>query len=254
MLKKNYKIEDIKKTYKQFDNYLKYSNKLIFSSYTEKKKFEKFFNVIDKKKLFILNNIPKLIEQKKIIDFKYLSKKFKIKKNYFFIPNQFWKHKNHLCLFRAIKLLSKHDLEFVFTGDLNDYRDSEYQKNLKYFINMNNLKDKIKILGNIGYDEVVSLIIHSKALINPSNYEGWSTSVEEAKIYKKFIILSDIDTHLEQVNNTEFFFKKNNFDSLKDKILYFSKKTHVKYNYSQIRRDYRKHILVQKNQIKNIYV
>ena len=39
---------------------------------------------------------------------------------------------------------------------------------------------------------------HSLALINPSYFEGWSTSVEEAKSLGKRVILSDIPVHREQ--------------------------------------------------------
>ena len=79
---------------------------------------------------------------------------------------------------------------------------------LKKFIDKNNIKNYVKILGNITYNDVVNLIIHSKGLINPSNYEGWSTSVEEAKLYDVPIILSDIDTHKEQIKNQNYFLKK----------------------------------------------
>jgi len=254
ILKNNYKSRDIKKHYNQFNQFLKFSDKLIFSSFTEKEKFERIYNVQNKKKLFVFKNIPKIIKKKKIVNFEKLQKKFNIKKNFFFIPNQFWKHKNHLCLFKAIKQLKKYNLEFIFSGNINDYRHEKYYKSLKNFIKLNNLKNNIKILGNISYNDVVSLIIHSKALINPSNYEGWSTSVEEAKIYKKFMILSDIDTHLEQVKNRNFFFKKNDYKSLKDKILYFSKKKTIKHSYAQIQKNYYKRTLIKKNQIKNIYV
>ena len=68
------------------------------------------------------------------------------------------------------------------------------------------------------------------------------------------MILSDIDTHLEQVKNRNFFFKKNDYISLKDKILYFSKKKTIKHSYTQIQKNYYKQTLIKKNQIKNIYV
>jgi len=39
---------------------------------------------------------------------------------------------------------------------------------------------------------------HCVCLINPSLFEGWSTTVEEAKALGKHIILSDIPVHREQ--------------------------------------------------------
>ena len=30
---------------------------------------------------------------------------------YFYLPNQFWKHKNHLIVFKALKILKEKDVE-----------------------------------------------------------------------------------------------------------------------------------------------
>ena len=38
----------------------------------------------------------------------------------------------------------------------------------------------------------------SVAVLNPSRFEGWSVSVEEAKSLGKLVLLSDIDVHREQ--------------------------------------------------------
>ena len=38
----------------------------------------------------------------------------------------------------------------------------------------------------------------SVALLNPSHFEGWSTTVEEARALGVPMLLSDLDVHLEQ--------------------------------------------------------
>lgn len=252
-LNKNFKKKEISKHYNQFLDFYKFSDTLIFSSNTEKKKFKKIFKIKDDNKIKVFNNIPSLINEKKIISKKKLFKKFNINKNFFFIPNQFWKHKNHILLFRSIKSLKLKNTQFIFSGQMDDYRDLNYIDILKTFIKENDLNNFIKILGNINYSEVVSLIIHSKALINPSNYEGWSTSVEEAKIYKKNLILSDIDTHLEQVKNREFFFKKNNEKSLSKKIKYFNNKILKKIDFKKIKQEHKIKINNLEYEIEKIY-
>ncbi len=252
-LNKNFKKKEISKHYNQFLDFYKFSDTLIFSSNTEKKKFKKIFKIKDDNKIKVFNNIPSLINEKKIISKKKLFKKFNINKNFFFIPNQFWKHKNHILLFKSIKSLKLKNTQFIFSGQMDDYRDLNYIDILKTFIKENDLNNFIKILGNINYSEVVSLIIHSKALINPSNYEGWSTSVEEAKIYKKNLILSDIDTHLEQVKNREFFFKKNNEKSLSKKIKYFNNKILKKIDFKKIKQEHKIKINNLEYEIEKIY-
>lgn len=252
-LKHNYKKNEISKHHRRFLDFYKFSDTLIFSSNTEKKKFKQIFKIKEEHKIKIFNNIPSLINKENLMNKKKILKKFNIGKNYFFIPNQFWKHKNHILLFRSINYLKLKNTQFVFSGQIDDYRDLNYINILKTFIKKNKLENIIRILGNIKYYEVVSLIIHSKGLINPSNYEGWSTSVEEAKIYKKNLILSNIDTHLEQVENQQFFFKKNNVKSLSRKIKFFNKKKLVKVDYRKIVQDYKKKIKKLKYEIETIY-
>jgi hypothetical protein len=47
---------------------------------------------------------------------------------------------------------------------------------------------------------------NSLAIIQPSLFEGWSTVVEDAKALNKWILLSDIAVHREQIKeNVDFF-------------------------------------------------
>jgi len=61
---------------------------------------------------------------------------------------------------------------------------------------------------------MMSLIYNSIALINPSKFEGWSSSVEQAKSMGKKIILSNIAVHKEQDPQRAEFFNKNNHQEL----------------------------------------
>ena len=58
--------------------------------------------------------------------------------------------------------------------------------------------DRFRVLGVIPFDDLSGLMLHGVALINPSHFEGWSTSVEESKSLGKRILLSDIPVHREQ--------------------------------------------------------
>ena len=86
---------------------------------------------------------------------------------------------------------------------------------------------------------MMSLIYNSVALINPSKFEGWSSSVEQAKSMGKKILLSDISVHKEQNPKRAEFFSQNNYDELAYKI----KKIWFGYNYKYekilINRSYR---------------
>ena len=53
-------------------------------------------------------------------------------------------------------------------------------------------------MGLVDHSDVLLLIRQCIALINPSLFEGWSTTVEECKSIGKRAILSDIEVHKEQ--------------------------------------------------------
>jgi len=123
-------------------------------------------------------------------------------KRYFFLPNQFWHHKNHAVVFEAVNILKRQGKEIVVvcTGNLRDYRTktTEFLDRLTDFLRDNTLEDNVRILGLISYAEVLQLMRNSLAVINPSRFEGWSSSVEEAKSIGKKVILSSIAVHVEQ--------------------------------------------------------
>jgi len=91
-----------------------------------------------------------------------------------------------------------------------------------------NVEKNYKYLGVVSEKELYSLMYYSLSLINPSLFEGWNTSVMQAKSLNKSIILSDIDTHVEQKSKNFFYFKSNNLNSLCNVILFFLRLTKKK--------------------------
>jgi len=69
-------------------------------------------------------------------------------------------------------------------------------------------------LGLVPYEDVMSLMYHSVAILNPSKFEGWSSSVEQAKSMGKKIVLSNIIVHKEQNPKRGIYFNPNNFNKL----------------------------------------
>jgi glycosyltransferase involved in cell wall biosynthesis len=53
-------------------------------------------------------------------------------------------------------------------------------------------------LGVVPAHDLAALTRYSSAIIDPSLFEGWSTTVEEAKSLGKHVVLSDIPVHREQ--------------------------------------------------------
>jgi glycosyltransferase involved in cell wall biosynthesis len=154
------------------------------------------------------------------VDFKEQCAKFKISDPFFICSNQFWQHKNHKAILEAIRLLKDKNLSFqvVFTGKNFDHRNPEYFEGLQKFIATYQLERWTNFVGFI--DRKVQLCLGQNAIsyIQPSFFEGWSTTVEDAKYLNQFVILSDIPVHREQLNYNVSFFNPVNPEELAAKM------------------------------------
>ena len=150
------------------------------------------------------------------LDINNLLKEFDIDKDYFIISNQFWKHKNHQIVLNAALELFKAGVAFqlIFTGKQDDKRNPGYYNAIVDFISEHKLKGIIKMLGLIDRRKQLKLMQHSKAVIQPSLFEGWSTVIEDAKSLGKFVIASDIPVHRAQLISGGMFFDALNQNQL----------------------------------------
>jgi glycosyltransferase involved in cell wall biosynthesis len=166
--------------------------------------------------------------------------KYGIASPYFFLPNQFWKHKNHAVVFSAVKALVARGLPIlvVCSGNLRDYRvrDMQYVDGLVQFIDVNDLGEHIKILGQIDYSDVLCLMRNSVSVINPSRFEGWSSTVEEARSMGQRLILSRIPVHLEQNPENVAYFDPDDHAALADLMAAHWKAGHIGVGDKQCRR------------------
>ncbi|MCK4827303.1 glycosyltransferase family 4 protein, partial [bacterium] len=137
-----------------------------------------------------------------------IEEKYSFKGKFFYLPNQFWRHKNHQTVFEAVNILKEAGLDILIlsSGHMDDYRNRGHQKKLQEYIKTHDLEGNIRLLGLIDYGDVFRLMRYSLAVINPSLFEGWSSTVEEAKSMGKGMILSETDVHREQAPpDSEYF-------------------------------------------------
>ena len=130
--------------------------------------------------------------------------KFGLKKRYIYLPNQFWQHKNHIVAVKAIELLKERqalgNVDFVFTGNLEDYRNPAYIDRLKAVMEAPQVADSIRLLGFVNRTEQLCIMKNAQFIVQPSLCEGWGTVLEDAKVLDKTVLLSDIPVHREQKN------------------------------------------------------
>lgn len=140
--------------------------------------------------------IPPTVELDQRLD---LAKAHGLAGRFFYIPNQAWAHKNHLTAIEALaRLRDLPDVNIVCSGSLKDYRNPRHLENLQAAINAHGLRERFRLLGIVPYDHIAELMLQAVAVINPSQFEGWSTTVEEAKALGVPLIVSDIPVHREQ--------------------------------------------------------
>ncbi len=149
-----------------------------------------------------------------------LETKYGFAGKYFLLPNQFWKHKNHRVVIEALGLLIKDgkNVQVLTTGNDVDYRHPEFFPSLMDRAGQLGVRDIFRHLGLVPLADLAGLMRGALAIINPSFFEGWSTTVEEAKSLDKRIILSDIPVHREQNPNHASFFPPDDFHALADKL------------------------------------
>lgn len=137
--------------------------------------------------------------------------RYQLPDRFFYLPNQIWKHKNHIQVFRAVRDLKRQGtpVSVICSGPMDDHRSPEHVENIKKFIKTTGLQNDIRLLGLIDYTDVQYLMRNSVAVINPSLFEGWSSTVEECKSIGKNMVLSDIPVHREQDPPGSVFFDVN---------------------------------------------
>ncbi|MES5488789.1 glycosyltransferase, partial [Bradyrhizobium sp. INPA03-11B] len=128
--------------------------------------------------------------------------------NYFYLPNQFYRHKNHQLVVDALTILKRRGVNVVVcaSGSTEDRREPGYYDLVNAEIRKRGLDTHFRHLGVIPLPHVYALLRACTALLNPSRFEGWSTTVEEAKSFGVPMILSDIDVHREQTTGAARYF------------------------------------------------
>lgn len=129
---------------------------------------------------------------------------------FFYLPNQFWRHKNHSVIVEALAQLKTGGAldglpPIVLSGLNRDERNPGHFESLMQAVHDAGVQEHFRYLGLIPYEHVLCLAASCEVLINPSLFEGWSTPIEEAKAVDAPLMLSDIPIHREQAPHAIFF-------------------------------------------------
>tara|TARA_B110000503_G_scaffold141752_1_gene236228 strand:- start:366 stop:1529 length:1164 start_codon:yes stop_codon:yes gene_type:complete len=181
-----------------FEETIKKSTTVQASSLFIKKDINRFYPNIKKKIEIIHEGVSS--------NFKFEKKKNK--GNYIFFPAQLWKHKNHITVLKAIKILKeKHNMNIRLVMVGQKYLHS---KNIFDFIN-NNKNLCIEYLGKVKFKKLIKLYANCKFVISPATYESSSIPILEACKIGRPIICSNTSPNKELGRKLKLnFFMTNN--------------------------------------------
>jgi len=194
---------------------------IMLSSETARKDCEKFYPA-SKGKTEVLRFAVRMSSESSVDVVENIRLKYKLPEKFIYLPNQFWKHKNHYRVVEALEEIKKRDKSVVIavTGALKDGRNVEYPQSVIDKVKSAGCDQQFLYLGMIPREDIIPLMRASMAVLNPSLFEGWSTTVEEAKATGSPLLLSDIPVHREQALSNALFFDPFDAVSIADKLLY----------------------------------
>lgn len=186
---------------------LRNANDLAVSSQDVGNHFRKFYRIKSHLAIHELRFVS-IIQDFEFRSKQELQQKYKITFPYFIVSNQFTNHKNHKVILRALIRLKSEGISvhFVFTGKMEFRGNEEYIKEIRAVIQENNLSDNVSMLGIIPRHDQLSLMKHSRAVVQPSLFEGWSTVIEDAKSLQLPVIASNLPVNIEQLGDTGTYF------------------------------------------------
>ncbi len=129
--------------------------------------------------------------------------RFNLPKEYFIFPAQFWAHKNHIAIIKALAILRDRGKKchVVFTG-----AEKGNWESLKQRIEKRNLESQVHNLGFVNRDELIELYLNSSGLIFPSLFGPDNIPPLEAMALRKPVLTGDIPGVRDQLQNNAVYF------------------------------------------------
>lgn len=143
---------------------------------------------------------------------------------YLLYPAQFWAHKNHIRLLKAMVYLKKDGFKMVFTG--SDQGNIEY---IRSKISELCLENDVLLLGFVTTKELIALYKNAYALTYASFFGPDNIPPLEAMALKCPVVCADFDGAREQLEDAALFFDKLDEHSLIQQVNQLKDK-HVRAN------------------------
>ncbi|WP_066355835.1 glycosyltransferase [Aliarcobacter skirrowii] len=210
-VRNNYEFENRELFYSSIG--LKKAIAIISDSKQGKKNIIKRYN-IDKNRVHVLKFLPR---EHKEFTFININKKYNINRPYIYYPAQFWAHKNHIYILKALKILKENfniEIFALFSG--TDYGNLSYILEQAKFMGIDK---QIKYLGFVDDNEIPNLYKQSLALVMPTYFGPTNIPPLEAFEYETPVCYSDLKGLRKQVKDAAFLIDLKNPNSLVNALL-----------------------------------
>ncbi len=183
-----------------------------------KRDIMKFLNVSERKIKVVSSPPPSYIQKIEITIYKLkeIKDKYDLPEGYIFYPAQFWYHKNHINLLRALRYIKdKYNLEIplILVGS----KKNNFENVMKEIQNLG-LNQQVKYLGYVPDEDMPYLYKLATALVMPTLFESVSMPIWEAFHLGCPVVSSNVCALPEQVGDAGLIFDPYNIEDMAEKI------------------------------------
>ena len=148
--------------------------------------------------------------------------KYDLPERYFFYPAQFWRHKNHALILRAIRFIGDKTSEavhVVFCGAYSDYHRAANFKEMMALVEELGVGDRVHYLGVLPEEDMPALYAASVALVMPTFFGPTNIPPFEAWHYGRPVIATDIRGAREQIGDAGLLVDPRSYNDLAQAML-----------------------------------
>lgn len=191
--------------------FAKYTTCILVDSKVGKKQFEESYIKRRRKKPYIISLPYVAPEYIQNAEEEYIT----VPDKYVFYPAQFWKHKNHINLVKAIQILkgSIRDIHLLLVGS-----EKNSCGEIKKFISDNGLENHITIMGFVSDENLIYLYRHAVGMIMPSYFGPTNIPPLEAMALGCPVAVSNKYAMPEQVGKAGLLFNPDSPEEIADCI------------------------------------
>lgn len=136
--------------------------------------------------------------------------KYHLPEKFALVVNQLWAHKNPEVVVDAAAICAARGLRIpiVMVGQLGDYRKPGVDRvsPLLQRIAGAGVWSHVSLLGHVPFADLVSLLRSAALILQPSRFEGWNTTVQDALALGRPVMCSALAVHREQAEGALGFF------------------------------------------------